>query len=64
MRTSVVVDDGLFDKAIPLCEPGTNKPEVFRTAMRTFVRVHSAKRHASMGRKAPKKESKGQTLFN
>lgn len=53
MRTTVTVDDDLFNRAMQLCEPGTDKSEVFREAMRTFVRVQSAKRLASMGGKAP-----------
>jgi Arc/MetJ family transcription regulator len=53
MRTTVTIDDDLFNKAMQLCEPGVEKSEIFREAMRTFVRVQSAKRLASLGGTAP-----------
>lgn len=39
MRTTVTLDDELFDKAMQLSEPGIEKSEIFREAMRTFVCV-------------------------
>ena len=56
MRTTVSIDDELFDKAIQLCEPGIDKSEIIRQAMRTFVRVQSAKRLAALGAKSPNME--------
>jgi Arc/MetJ family transcription regulator len=53
MRTTVSIDDELFDQAIQLCEPGVDKSEIIRLAMRTFVRVQSAKRLAALGAKSP-----------
>ncbi len=53
MRTTITIDDELFNKAMQLCEPGTEKSEIVREAMRTFVRVQSAKRLALLGGKAP-----------
>jgi len=53
MRTTVSIDDELFDKAIKLCQPGIDKSEIIREAMRTFVRVQSAKRLAALGAKSP-----------
>lgn len=35
MRTTVSIDDELFDKAIQLCEPGIEKSKIIRQAMRT-----------------------------
>lgn len=43
MRTTVCIDDELFDKAIQLCEPGIEKSEIIREAVKTFVRDQSAK---------------------
>jgi metal-responsive CopG/Arc/MetJ family transcriptional regulator len=57
MRTTVSIDDELFDKAIQLCEPGIDKSEIIREAVRTFVRVQSAKRLAALRAKSPKMES-------
>ncbi|WP_371196432.1 type II toxin-antitoxin system VapB family antitoxin, partial [Glaciecola sp. SC05] len=53
MRTTVSIDDELFDKAIQLCEPGIEKSEIIREAIRTFVRVQSAKRLAALGAQSP-----------
>lgn len=53
MRTIVTIDDDLYQQAMELAEPGIDKAELFREAMRTFVRVQSARRLAAMGGKAP-----------
>jgi Arc/MetJ family transcription regulator len=53
MRTTVTIDDELFNKAVQLCKPGIEKSEIFRDAMRTSVRVQSAKRLASLGATSP-----------
>jgi Arc/MetJ family transcription regulator len=53
MRTTVTIDDDLFNKAMQLCKPGMEKSEIFREAMRTFVRVQSAKRLALLGGTSP-----------
>ncbi len=53
MRTTVTIDDELFNKAMQLCKPGTEKSEIIREAMKTFVRIQSAKRLVSLGGKAP-----------
>ncbi len=53
MRTTVTIDDELFNQALQLCDPGMEKSEIFREAMRTFVRIQSAKRLASLGGTAP-----------
>lgn len=52
MRTTVTVDDSLYEQALELAAPGTDKAELFREALRTFVRVQSAKRLAALGGKA------------
>ncbi len=53
MRTTVTIDDDLYQKAMEMADPGTDKAELFREAMRTFVRVRSAKRLAALGGAAP-----------
>ena len=57
MRTTVTIDDDLYQQAIELAEPGIDKAELFREAMRTFVRVQSARRLAAIGGKAPEMPS-------
>jgi Arc/MetJ family transcription regulator len=53
MRTTVTIDDSLFEQALALAEPGTDKADLFRLAMQTFVRVQAARRLAALGGAAP-----------
>lgn len=49
MRTTITIDDELYNKALEVADPGMDKSEVFREAIRTFVRVQAAKRLAALG---------------
>jgi len=51
MRTTVSIEDALYENAIQLLDPDVEPKEIFREAMKTFVRVQSAKRLAEMGSK-------------
>jgi Arc/MetJ family transcription regulator len=53
MRTTVTLDDELYDKALSLADPGMDKADLFREAVKTFVRVQAAKRLAALGGSAP-----------
>ncbi len=53
MRTTVTIEDALYQKALELIDPETDKADIFREAMRAFVRVQSAKRLAALGGTAP-----------
>lgn len=53
MRTTVTIDDDLFEKALEMADPGTDKSEIFREAIKTFVRVQAAKRLAALGGTVP-----------
>ena len=53
MRTKVTIDDDLYDRALELADPGTEKADLIREAMRTFVRVQAGKRLAALGGAAP-----------
>jgi Arc/MetJ family transcription regulator len=53
MRTTVTIDDALYQEALELADPGTDKADLFRTAMQTFVRVQAAKRLAALGGTVP-----------
>ena len=46
MRTTVTIDDDLYNKALEVAD-------LIREAMRTFVRVQAGKRLAALGGKAP-----------
>jgi Arc/MetJ family transcription regulator len=53
MRTTVTVDDELYRRALEVAEPDTDKSELFREALKVFVRVQAAKRLAALGGSKP-----------
>lgn len=53
MRTTVTVDDTLYEQALAVADPGMDKADLFREAIKTFVRVQAAKRLAALGGTAP-----------
>jgi len=54
VRTTVTIDDELFQRALEVADPGTDRANLFREAMKVFVRVQSGKRLAALGGKAPR----------
>jgi Arc/MetJ family transcription regulator len=65
MRTTVTIDDDLYQKGLDLADPGMDKGDLFREAMNVFIRVQMSKRLAALGGKAaqmksiPRRRSKG-----
>ena len=53
MRTTVTIDDALYQKALEMADPAMDKSDLFREAIRTFVRVQAAKRLAALGGTMP-----------
>ncbi|WP_261641547.1 type II toxin-antitoxin system VapB family antitoxin [Erwinia mallotivora] len=53
MRTTVTIDDALYAQALEMAGPDMDKADIFREAIKTFVRVQSAKRLASLGGSVP-----------
>jgi len=53
MRTTVSIDDELYQRALDVADPGMDKGDLFREAMKVFVRVQTGKRLAALGGKAP-----------
>lgn len=53
MRTTVTIDDTLYQEALDVADPGMDKGDLFREAMKVFVRVQAGKRLAALGGKAP-----------
>ncbi len=49
MRTTITIDDELYRQALDLADPGMNKTDLFREAMKVFVRVQAGKRLAALG---------------
>lgn len=53
MRTTVTIDDELYERALEVAGPAFDKADLFREAVKTFVRVQAAKRLAALGGSAP-----------
>ncbi len=53
MRTTVTIDDELYQRALDVADPGMGKGDLFREAVKVFVRVQAGKRLAALGGKAP-----------
>lgn len=53
MRTTVTIDDVLYETALELADPSMDKADIFREAMKMFVRVQAGKRLAALGGAAP-----------
>jgi hypothetical protein len=49
MRTTVTIEDALYEKALEMADPDMDKADLFREAIKTFVRVQAARRLASLG---------------
>ena len=47
MRTTVSIDDSDYETALALADPAMDKSNLFREAIRTFIRVRAAQRLAA-----------------
>lgn len=53
MRTTVTIDDALYERALEVADPNMDKADLFREAVQTFVRIQAAKRLAALGSAMP-----------
>ena len=53
MRTTVTIDDELYNRALEIADPAMDKADLFREAVKTFIRVQAAKRLAALGGTMP-----------
>jgi predicted CopG family antitoxin len=53
MRTTVSIDDELYEKAFDLSGQSLKGNKLFEEAIKTYIRVESAKRLAALGGAAP-----------
>jgi Arc/MetJ family transcription regulator len=53
MRTTVTIDDALYEKALEVADSTMDKAALFREAIKTFIHVQAAKRLAALGGAAP-----------
>ena len=53
MRVKVTIEDSLYERALELADPEMDEDDLFREAIKTFVRVRTAARLAALGGGAP-----------
>lgn len=53
MRTTVTIDDDLYRKALEAADPEMASADLFREAIKVFVRVQAGKRLAALGGSVP-----------
>ena len=53
MRTTVTIEDALYERALEVADPAMDRADLFREAIKTFVRVQAAKRLAALGATLP-----------
>ena len=53
MRTTVTIDDALYERALEVADPAMDKADLFREAVKVFVRVQAAKRLDALGAATP-----------
>ena len=53
MRTTVTIDDDLYNQALAVADPAMDKGDLFREAVKAFVEMRLARRLAALGGTAP-----------
>ncbi|WP_297923241.1 type II toxin-antitoxin system VapB family antitoxin [uncultured Agitococcus sp.] len=53
MRTTVTIDDSLYQQALELADTNMEKSELFKEAIKTFIRVQAAQRLAALAGTVP-----------
>lgn len=53
MRTTLTIDDQLFDQAQALAEPGMEKAELLKECVKAYIQRQTARRLAALGGQAP-----------
>ena len=68
MRTTVTIDDTLYQQALALADANMEKSDLFKEAIKTFIRVQAAKRLATLSATKPdmldipRRQSDNQTI--
>ncbi len=53
VRTTVTIEDALYQQALDVADPAMDRADLFREAIKTFIRVRAAKRLATLGATEP-----------
>ena len=68
MRTTVTIDDTLYQQALALADANMEKSDLFKEAIKPFIRVQAAKRLATLSGATPdildipRRQSDSQTI--
>jgi len=54
MRTTVTIEDSLYERALEVADPSMNKADLFKEAIKTFIRIRASKRLIALGASTPK----------
>ncbi|WP_096673907.1 type II toxin-antitoxin system VapB family antitoxin [Polynucleobacter meluiroseus] len=54
MRTTVTIEDALYEKALEVADPSMDKADLFREAVKTFIRIRASQRLTALGGSTPK----------
>ena len=57
MKITVTIEDSLYESALEFADPSMDKSDLFQEAVKTFVRIQSGKRLASLGGSDPRMNS-------
>ena len=53
MRTTVTIEDSLYEKALEVADHSMDKADLFREAIKVFVRVQASRRLSALGASMP-----------
>ena len=53
MRTTLTLDDELFDQALALADPGTERSDLIKVCVKAFIQQQTARRLAALGGRVP-----------
>lgn len=56
MRTTVTIDDALYNEALEVADADMDRGDLFREAIKTFIWVQASKRLAALGGEIPEME--------
>jgi len=56
MRTTVTIDDELFNKALEMADPNMDRSEIFREVFKSFIQMQAARRLIALGGSTPDME--------
>jgi hypothetical protein len=53
MRITITIEDSLYEQALELADPTLDKADLFREAIKTYIRVRASKRLIALGSTMP-----------